>query len=140
MFNYLRAIFKVICLTSLIAIFSGFLYAQVPEDTRCAECGMKVDAKSKFISYGLSDEGKKIFFCDVGDMLSSLKRKRFKIKEIYVKDYNTGEWIDGQKAYYVHSKKFSTPMGWGLAAFRDISEAKSFGNPVEFNNALNLLK
>jgi nitrous oxide reductase accessory protein NosL len=101
---------------------------------------MYVDAGSKFAGEVLTTDEKKLFFCDIGDMLFHYRSGRDKLKNIYVRDYVTGEWIDAVKASYVHSKQFSTPMSWNIAAFSSASEAKKWGTPVDFNGAFGLLR
>ncbi len=134
-----------ILLSSLMVLFAiaGPSYAEpfpVPEGARCAECGMAVDKSSKFSSEVETEDGKKLFFCDIGDMLVHFKSSKNKIKNVYVKDYTKGDWTDGRKTYYVLNRKFSTPMSWGIAAFDSESEAKKWGSPADFNGAFRLLK
>lgn len=112
----------------------------IPKDTLCAECGMTVNPDSKFSAEVITTDGKKMFFCDIGDMLRHFRSDRGKLKIVYVKDYKSGAWIEGAKAYYVFDKRFSTPMSWSIAAFREESEARKWGNPVDFKGAYGLLK
>lgn len=138
--DYLKERILKIFILFFSLIFSSSLYAQIPEGTNCDECGMKVDPSSRFASYIITMDGKKLFFCDIGDMLNNLKKKGYEPKEVFVRDYKSWEWIDGKKAYYVHNKKLSTPMEWGIAVFKNISEAESLGSPTDFNNAFKLIK
>ena len=137
--------------TRLIPFFVGlFVFAYpwllssqslpVPEGTKCAECGMTVDQNSKSASAVITKDDKNLFFCDIGDMLFHFRANREKIKEIYVRDYATGERIDGRKAFYVFNKKIATPMSWGIAAFADKSSAERWGAPLDFDGAFTLLK
>ena len=112
----------------------------VPKDTLCAECGMMVNPDSKFSAEVITTDGKKLFFCDIGDMLRHFRSDRGKLKTAYVKDYTSGAWIDGEKAYYVLDKRLSTPMSWSIAAFREEPEARKWGKPVDFKGAFGLLK
>jgi nitrous oxide reductase accessory protein NosL len=124
-------------------ILPGFLYSQphpVPPDTKCAECGMTVDQNSRFVSEVATKEAKNLFFCDIGDMLIHVRSSRENAKDVYVKDYTTGAWIDGKKALYVLNKKIVTPMSWGIAAFKEEPAAKQWGAPVDFDHAFTLLK
>ena len=109
-------------------------------DTRCAECGMKVMMDSKFSSRIVQGDTV-LYFCDIGDLFSYLKKTRLNNARAEVKDYITGEWIDARKAYYANSsKKFSTPMGWGIAAFKDKNEASKAGTVVDFDGTAKALK
>ncbi|HXX80584.1 MAG TPA: nitrous oxide reductase accessory protein NosL [Thermodesulfovibrionales bacterium] len=124
-------------------VFPGSPAAQpfpVPQGTMCSECGMTVNPDSKFSVELVTTNGKKMFFCDIGDMLRHFRSDRETLKTIYVKDYISGGWIDGEKALYVLNKRFSTPMSWNIAAFSSESEAKKWGSPVGFSGAFGLVK
>jgi nitrous oxide reductase accessory protein NosL len=98
----------------------------------CAECGMTVDLNSKFSAKIL--QGKDAaYFCDIGDLFSYIKRKGLGTGTAQVKDFPSGEWIDADKASYVRAeKKFRTPMGWGIAAFKEKSRAGESGAVMDF--------
>lgn len=114
---------------TLILSFASPLLA---ETITCAECGMTADTGSKFSSKIIQGD-KTIYFCDIGDMFSYMKRKKVAAASAQVKDYGTRGWIDASKAYYVQSdKKFRTPMGWGIASFKYKEEAAGFGEPRGF--------
>jgi copper chaperone NosL len=109
-------------------------------DIRCTECGMMVKMDSKFTSKITQGETT-LYFCDIGDLFTYLKKNNMKEAGAEVKDYTTGEWIAARKAYYVNSsKKFRTPMGWGIAAFKDKNEASKAGNSLDFDGTANALK
>lgn len=44
----------------------------------------------------------------------------------FVMAKDTGEWLAFEDAHFVRSDKIQTPMGHGIVAFSDYSEAKSF--------------
>lgn len=103
-------------------------------ETRCTECGMMVKMDSKFTSK-ITQGDTPLYFCDIGDLFTYLKKKNVQDAKIEVKDYTSGEWIDARKAYYVNSaKKFDTPMGWGIAAFKDKNEASQSGSVMDFES------
>lgn len=133
----------ILCSLMVSFILPEFSYSQpftIPQDSKCSECGMSIDRNSSFVSEAVAMDEKKLFFCDVGDMLFHFRSMQEKVKAVYVRDYSKGEWIDGKKALYILNKKFNTPMSWGIAAFASESEAKKWGSPVDFNGALRLLK
>lgn len=133
----------VLCFLAIIFICPEFLYSQpfpIPQDSRCSECGMSIGRNSKFVSEVLTKDGKKLFFCDVGDILFHFRSEGGKVKDAYVKDYKTGEWIEGKKVFYILNKNFKTPMSWSIAAFTEESEAKKWGSTVDFSSAFSLLK
>jgi copper chaperone NosL len=129
----------------IILSFSAVSYAQpyaIPPGARCDECGMAADANSKFVSVVIERSGKKQVFCDIGDMLLHFRTgsRQATIGSVYIRDYNTGEWIDGKSALYVMNKKLATPMAWGIAGFKKTSEAEKWGTPVDFDKAFNLAR
>jgi len=132
---------KILSLTAVAVSLMLFTCSPAPAaDMKCAECGMVVMKDSKF-SAKMLQGNTTLHFCDIGDLFVFLKRKGVKDAGAEVKDYMTGEWIDARKAYYVKSdKKFNTPMGWGIAAFKDKSEASKSGSAMDFDSASKALK
>ncbi|HXX57947.1 MAG TPA: nitrous oxide reductase accessory protein NosL [Thermodesulfovibrionales bacterium] len=133
---------RIIVILSIVCSAS-YLYAgpvSVPDGAKCDECGMSLDRNSKFISVVTGKDEKKLFFCDIGDMLNHFRSKKEKIESVSVRDFTTGEWIDGKSAFYVTNKALKTPMAWGIGAFTKESDAKQWGTPVDFENAFGLIK
>jgi len=123
-----------------ITLFAISLTPARAAETKCSECGMMVMMDSKFTSK-ITQGDTTLYFCDIGDLFMHLKKKNLMDARAEVKDYSTGEWIDARKAYYVNaSKKFSTPMGWGIAAFKDKNEASKAGTVMDFDGMANALK
>jgi nitrous oxide reductase accessory protein NosL len=109
-------------------------------DIRCAECGMRVDVASKF-SARTTQGDTMLFFCDIGDLFAYLKKHNVNDARIEVKDFAGGAWLDARKAFYVRAEqKFSTPMGWGIAAFISRDDAAKFGSAMDFDAAAKALK
>jgi nitrous oxide reductase accessory protein NosL len=103
------------------------------ETIKCSECGMIVDVNSHFTAKIVQGDTT-LYFCDIGDLFSYLNRKGLNNAGAKVKDYATGEWIDANKASYVRAeKKFMTPMGWGIAAFKDRNRAGESGSAMDFD-------
>jgi len=85
----------------------------------CAECGMTVEVAGRFTAR-IDVAGESRYFCDIGDLVAFLGRTRPTGFEAAVRDYPSGEWVGAISAAYVVDKKtYPTPMGWGIAAFRD---------------------
>jgi len=98
-----------------------------------------VDAASHFSARYLQGD-KFLPFCDIGDLLTYLKKKGLSSVKARVRDVKSGEWLEAGKAWYVQSEKiFKTPMGWGIAAFKDRKDAETFGTPLEFSALLKRL-
>jgi len=130
-------------LTCVFTFTFVFAYAQplpIPEGTHCAECGMTVDRDSKFATEVIDVKGGRLFFCDIGDMLYHCRISKSAIRSLYVRDFSTGAWIQGRKAWYVLNKKFVTPMSWSIAAFSSNAEAVKWGVPADFDAAFGLAK
>jgi nitrous oxide reductase accessory protein NosL len=118
-----------------IAFIVMSLSPVLAKETRCTECGMMVMMDSKFTSK-ITQGDSPLYFCDIGDLFTYLKKKNVQDARIEVKDYTSGEWIDARKAFYVKSgKKFATPMGWGIAAFKDKNEASQSGSVMDFESS-----
>jgi nitrous oxide reductase accessory protein NosL len=114
--------------------------ASAAETIHCTECGMMVDVKSVFAAKMVQGE-KTNYFCDIGDMLSYVKRKGAEGASVEVKDFDSNEWVNGRKAFFVNAeKKFKTPMGWGIAAFKDKNKASESGTAMDFDAMVKALK
>jgi nitrous oxide reductase accessory protein NosL len=102
-----------------------------PESTvTCAECGMSAKVDNRFTSR-IVQGGSTLYFCDIGDLAAFVERTRPKEYAASVRDFKTGEWIAASAAFFVINKKvYSSPMGWGIAAFRDRAEVT--GVPLDF--------
>ena len=125
-------------ITLLLTLF--FLSNASAAAVRCAECGMMVRMDSKFTAK-ITQGDATLYFCDIGDLFTHLKKKNAQDAKIEVKDYTGGEWIDARKAFYVNSnKKFDTPMGWGIAAFADKNDASQSGSVMDFESMIKAWK
>jgi nitrous oxide reductase accessory protein NosL len=114
--------------------------ATAAETIHCTECGMMVDVKSAFVAKMVQGE-KTSYFCDIGDLFSYVKRKGAEGASVEVKDFDKNEWIDGRKAFFVKAEnKFKTPMGWGIAAFKDKNTASESGTAMDFDAMVKALK
>jgi nitrous oxide reductase accessory protein NosL len=123
-----------------IVLFLLVLSIAVAADIRCSECGMSVDTASKF-SAKTTQGDTALFFCDIGDLFTYLKKHPLNDARIEVKDFASGALLDARKAFYVHAeKKFNTPMGWGMAAFANKDDASKFGIAMDFDTAAKTLK
>lgn len=121
----------------LICSFSVPVFA---ETITCAECGMMSDLTSKFTAKITTGE-KTLYFCDIGDLFTYLNKKKQLHFDALVKDYNTGEWINAQSAFYVRAeKKFKSPMGWGIASFKDKTDAASYGPVMNYDGTLKAVR
>ncbi len=126
----------------LCAVFSPVILSlpAPAQSISCAECGMTSDLASKYTARIVKAE-KILYFCDIGDLLVFINKKKEQNIKAEVKDFITGEWLEAQKAYYVHDeKKFKTPMAWGVASFKTKKEAAAFGPVMSFPGALETVR
>jgi copper chaperone NosL len=94
----------------------------------CAECKMIISdprfaaAYSYQVSPGRYENA---LFDDIGDMLvHAVKHPEHQVVAWWVHDYDSKEWLDGQKAAYVFSNNLRTPMAQGTAAFASLEAAQ----------------
>jgi len=127
-----------VCLLLTVSQYAFSSDVVVPEGSRCVECAMKVDPASPFIAVIRTAEGGDLFFCDIGDMLVYYKKLKEKPPGVSVRDMDSKEWLDAEKAHYVKAG-FSTPMGWGIAAFKEEKEAAKAGAVMTLDEAVGSL-
>jgi len=123
-----------------MAVLVGIAFAEpmeIPQGSRCTLCGMGVSPTSVY-SAEIVMKDEMLPFCDIGDMLYYYNEQDEEPAEAYVRDADTGEWIEAAKAAYVHSDEFTTPMAWGIAAYSSRDEAAKHGMPMTFEEALEM--
>lgn len=72
-------------------------------------------------------DGKPMKFDDIGCMVIYLQQHK-NIDAAFVHAYDSKEWIDFQKSYFVHDSSIESPMGYGIAAFLTKQAAEKFAN------------
>lgn len=94
----------------------------------CQRCKMIISEKEFAAEYTLPG-GNVRKFDDIGCMIHYIsggeegETEWDDITAYYVKDYASGEWIDGDSAYYVWGESVKTPMGYGVIAFSEENAA-----------------
>lgn len=101
---------------------------------RCDNCGMVISEKSySAIAYSIG-EGRWVKFDDIGCLFIYMVNHGGKdnFRDVYVFDFNTGEMISAEEAYYVRAPidNVWTPMSSGIVAFKSLSDAESFASQV----------
>jgi len=105
-----------------------------PEDN-CAQCRMAV-SDERFASEIINEDGEAFKFDDLGCMLKfRAKQNDVKIAGIFLKDYETKEWIPYERATLIETD-VETPMGSGKLAFADSIRAREFQKRHPASNAL----
>lgn len=63
-------------------------------------------------------------FDDIGCMVEFLQENESLPYALWVSDYNSGEWVRANNAWFVHSEDVVTPMGSGVVAVSNESAAR----------------
>lgn len=94
----------------------------------CPTCNMSI-VDMRFAGEIVTQEGHVEKFDDIGCLALHLKKNSQEpaIKEsmIYIKDYNTMEWIKASEATYIKAH-INTPMNFGIVGFGSPEAAESF--------------
>jgi nitrous oxide reductase accessory protein NosL len=95
-----------------------------PKSARCVVCTMDVNMMPNLTSQAKLKDGKRVFAESPKHIIEFFLKNRDRVKEIWVRDFKSGKWINGMRAYYVPIEE--GPMGMDLAAFKSKSRAKKF--------------
>ncbi|HEX3036018.1 MAG TPA: nitrous oxide reductase accessory protein NosL [Thermodesulfobacteriota bacterium] len=93
----------------------------------CDRCSMII-SEEEFSGQYLLPKGEVKKFDDIGCMVHYIaenETRKEKILAVFVRDYNSEEWISGEKSFYVAGKNIKTPMGYGLAALKERNSAEN---------------
>lgn len=91
----------------------------------CARCGMIV-SEERFASGYVDAQGRSVAFDDLGELLAAAAEDRAIAGVTYVHDMGGEGWVPAVRAYYLRVPSLATPMGSGIAAFRDAGRAADF--------------
>lgn len=91
----------------------------------CDLCGMII-SQPKYAAAMLLDNGESRKFDDIGNMLwYHNQHPELGVRAWFVHDYQAETWLRGELAFYVQSPEINSPMGHGIAAFKDRAAAAS---------------
>ncbi|MCC5803597.1 nitrous oxide reductase accessory protein NosL [Rossellomorea vietnamensis] len=97
-----------------------------PEVDTCVVCNMSI-VHEDYAAQAVLSNGDKLIFDDVGCLVQyAIDQQEDAIGASYVKEYETEEWIDSTKAFYVYHQDFWTPMSYGVLAFSTKDKAEAF--------------
>ncbi|MFO1443346.1 nitrous oxide reductase accessory protein NosL [Bacillus sp. Bva_UNVM-123] len=95
----------------------------------CEICNMGI-AHEYYATEIISTDGDVYKFDDIGCMLEFLERDQKisndKVAKQYVRDSETGEWVELEQAYHVYHPDFWTPMANGVVTFKDKEQAENY--------------
>lgn len=129
---------KMMTFYAILLLFCAASASAVPREevaatTRCPVCGMFVAKYDNWLSQILLADERVMFFDGVKDLMVFYfqpekygKATREDIREIWVKDYYTLEWIDGRRAFFVIGSDLYGPMGKEFIPFAGRDAAQSF--------------
>jgi copper chaperone NosL len=97
-----------------------------PAVDKCEICQMLIKDDQYATQIILKDQ-KPLKFDDLGDMYVWFKKNgKDNVGAAFVRDYNTKEWVELEKATYVYDKTNKTPMGFGVVSFVKAADADTF--------------
>lgn len=91
-----------------------------------SEMGMPV-TDARFTVATLPKESEDwLLFDDIGEFLKYVQAHDQEFDVMWVPDMNTEEWVHAEDALYLESEHLTfSPMGWGVAAFKDEASAQA---------------
>lgn len=95
----------------------------------CSRCRMTISDERFASGYRLAN-GEVRVFDDVGEMALYKAEHGESPKHEWVRDYESGRWLDARGAHYVHAAELHSPMGYNLAAFAEEESAKRAANEL----------
>ncbi len=95
-----------------------------PKGERCVVCGMDVNMEPRLTSQVKLKDGSYKYAESPKHIIQYYLENKDKVTELWVKDYESGKWIDGTKAFYVVIHE--GPMGYDLAPFQSRISAQKF--------------
>ena len=99
---------------------------------RCSVCGMFVAKYDNWLAQIRLADDKVLYFDGVKDLLvfffnpAGYGQAGARIKEIWVKDYYSLQWVDGRAAFFVVGSDLYGPMGKEFVPFATREAAESF--------------
>jgi copper chaperone NosL len=122
---------KLAALAPFLLLFAGCESSPQPIDygkDECAECNMTLVVKHYGNEY-ITGKGKIFKFDDVNCMIEFIRREPAKSDtkgKLLVIDFNTpNQFIEAERAVYLHHKKLRSPMRGDVAAFQNRSAAEA---------------
>ncbi|GIX41142.1 MAG: hypothetical protein KatS3mg129_0875 [Leptospiraceae bacterium] len=117
----------------IIILFLGFCSPNAPISIEsgkeeCTFCKMRI-IDLRFNTQLQTDKGRIYHFDSIECMVNWIKENPdIKIKNAWVKDYLTENWIEYKKAIYFISPDIPSPMGANLSAYNNKKEIEELQN------------
>ncbi|MDQ0154864.1 nitrous oxide reductase accessory protein NosL [Robertmurraya andreesenii] len=104
-----------------------------PEIDVCEICNMGI-VHENYATQVIAKNGDVYKFDDIGCMMEFLQDeqtiKEEDVAKKYVRDVNTGEWIELEKAFHSYHPDHWTPMANGVVTFKDKQSAQEYENRI----------
>ena len=94
----------------------------------CDECRMIIN-EARYAAAYVTPNAHVLLFDDIGCMIMHIKKFSEPVARYWVVNYTTEKWEDAQKALFVKNNNIATPMGFGIVAFSDSTQAKEVFPP-----------
>lgn len=91
----------------------------------CEQCQMII-SEPRFAAAYVTEEGDFRRFDDIGEMFLYAADNGEPVRTFWVHDFHSEKWLETGGVTFVHNPTLTTPMGWGVAAFADRSEAEAY--------------
>lgn len=102
----------------------------------CAVCNMQV-VDDQFATQVILENGKSLVFDDIGCMYEWVQdNSNQKIDALFVRDYNTQEWVAKDEATYIYNPDVITPMAYNVISFTKKEDAEKFAAENEGSTLL----
>ncbi len=100
-----------------------------PEVDVCDVCNMNI-AHEFYATELIAKDGKVYKFDDLGCLMKFVNVEKTlskdEIAKQYVRDVDTGEWVELEDAYYVYYDEIWTPMAHGVISFKEKESAEKY--------------
>lgn len=127
---------KSICMFLLLAVLSACSGEQAyepvdinPDVDICEVCNMSI-ASELHATELFNTEGDVFIFDDLGCMLQYIEKDerigRDEIGKQYVRDLDSGDWVEIEAAYFAYDQAFWTPMSYGVVSFATEEQAEQY--------------
>ena len=103
---------------------------EITENASCGKCGMFPARYQQWQTQIVFNDGTMTPFdgckCMFGFLLNDKEHASGDVAAVWVREFNSGDWINAQKAHYVIGSDKMGPMGKELIPFADSTAAESF--------------
>lgn len=111
----------------LVSCQTGARREQPPEirlgTDPCDECHMIIN-EARYAAAYVTAKGTTRRFDDIGCLLIYHNRQSETVETFWFRDYQNGNWMKTDNAWFVYGEDLATPMGYGIVAASDKQRAE----------------